>query len=70
MRLTGFDAIEFAEKHNLRLKKHGDAVDGSARDLTVAEAEAIADEDESLIYLDIADQEYENAGPTSYQPDR
>lgn len=70
MRLTGFDAIEFAEKHNLRLKKHGDAVDGSARDLTVAEAEAIADEDESLIYLDISDQEYENAGPTSYQPDR
>lgn len=70
MRLTGFDAIEFAEKHNLRLKKHGDAVDGSARDLTIAEAEAIADEDEGLIYLDIADAEYEKAGPSSYQPDR
>ena len=70
MRLTGFGAIEFAEKHNLRLKKHGDAVDGSARELTVAEAEAIADEDEGLIYLDVPDREYYDAPPTSYQPDR
>ncbi|MDB5307903.1 MAG: hypothetical protein JWO38_2105 [Gemmataceae bacterium] len=70
MRLTGFDAIEFAEKHNLRLKKHGDAVDGAARELTVAEAEAIADEDENLIYLDVPDEEYENAPPTSFRPDR
>jgi hypothetical protein len=70
MRLTGFAAIEYAEKQNLTLKKHGDAVDAAARDLTVAEAEAIADEDESLIYLDIPQDEYEKAGPTSYQPDR
>jgi hypothetical protein len=70
MRLTGFAAIEFAEKQNLHLKKHGDAVDGSARDLTVAEAEAIADEDEALIYLDIPDEEYAKAGPTSFSPDR
>lgn len=70
MRLTGFAAIEFAEKHNLTLKKHGDRVDGPDRGLTVAEAEAIADEDESLIYLDVADHEYETAAPTSYEPDR
>ena len=70
MRLTGFDAIEFAEKHNLRLKKHGDPVDNPARDLTVAEAEAIADEDEGLIYLDVDDEAYYRAAPTSYQPDR
>ena len=70
MRLTGFDAIEFAEKHNLRLKKHGDPVDGPSDGLTVAEAEAIADEDESLIYLDVPDEQYQNAAPTSFQPDR
>ena len=70
MRLTGFAAIEFAERHNLQLKKHGDRVDGPERGLTVAEAEAIADEDEALIYLDLPDQEYETAAPTSYEPDR
>jgi hypothetical protein len=70
MRLTGFNAIEFAEKHNLTLNKLGDPVDGPAGGLTIAEAEAIADEDETLIYLDVADEEYFNAPPTSYQPDR
>ena len=70
MRLTGFDAIEFAEKHNLRLKKHGDPVDGPSEGLTVAEAEAIADGDEALIYLDVPDEQYEKSPPTSLQPDR
>jgi hypothetical protein len=70
MRLTGFAAIEFAEKHNLRLRKHGDPVDGPARELTIAEAEAIADEDEGLIYLDVPDDQYHAAAPTSFQPDR
>lgn len=70
MRLTGFAAIEFAEKHNLTLKKHGDAVDQPAHDLTVPEAEAIADGDEGLIYLDVPEELYENATPTSFQPDR
>lgn len=70
MRLTGFAAIEFAEKHNLTLKKHADAVDSPAHDLTVAEAEAIADGDEGLIYLDVPQELYENATPTSFQPDR
>jgi hypothetical protein len=70
MRLTGYAAIEFAEKHNLPLSKHGDAVDESANGLTVAEAEAIAEEDEELIYLDVPDAEYASAPPTSYEPDR
>lgn len=70
MHLTGFSAIEFAEKHNLSLQKRGDRIDPSARDLTVAEAEAIAVEDESLIYLDVPDDQYEKATPTSYEPDR
>jgi hypothetical protein len=70
MRLIGFDAIEFAEKHNLSLNKHGDAVDEPAEGLTVAEAEAIAEEDEDLIYLDVPDDEYAEAPPTSFEPDR
>jgi hypothetical protein len=70
LRLTGFDAIEFAEKHNLRLKKHGDAVNGASQGRTIAEAEAIAVEDEGLIYLDIPDEQYQKAAPTSFEPDR
>jgi hypothetical protein len=70
MSLTGFAAIEFAEKHGLRLTKRADRVDDAVEGLTVAEAEAIADEDESLIYLDLPRSEYENAPPTNFQPDR
>jgi len=70
MHLTGFSAIEFAEKHNLRLHKRGDAIDGPVPALTVAEAEAIADEDESLIYLDVPDEDYYRAAPSSFGPDR
>ncbi len=70
MRLTGYAAIEFAEKHNLTLSKHGDAVDDSATGLTVAEAEAVAEEDEDLVFLDVPDAEYAASPPTSYEPDR
>lgn len=70
MRLTGYTAIEYAEKHNLTLSKHGDAVDDPATGLTVAEAEAIAEEDEELVYLDVPEAEYASAPPTSFEPDR
>jgi hypothetical protein len=70
MRLTGFAAIEYAEKHNLTLDKLPDAVDDGRTGLSVAEAEAIADEDEGLIYLDVPDDEYQEAPPTSFAPDR
>jgi hypothetical protein len=70
MRLTGYAAIEFAEKHNLTLSKHGDAVDDPATGLTVAEAEAVADEDEDLIFLDVPEEEYAASPPTSFEPDR
>jgi len=70
MHLTGYEAIEFAEKHNLRLFKKGDRIDDPAQGLTVAEAEAIADTDEGLIYLDVPDEQYYGAAPTSYEPDR
>jgi len=70
MHLKGFAAIEFAEKHNLRLFKKGDRDSEYAEGLTIAEAEAIADEDEDLIYLDVPDEDYYGAAPTSYEPDR
>jgi hypothetical protein len=70
MRLTGFTAIEFAEKHNLRLRKHPDQREGPRDGLSIAEAEAIADEDESLIFLEVAEAEYDTAGPTTLEPDR
>ena len=70
MRLTGFAAIEFAEKQNLTLNKHPSDTDGPRTGLTVAEAEAIATEDESLIYLDVKDEDYYQAAPSSYIPER
>ena len=70
MRLTGYAAIEYAEKQNLTLSKHGDAVDEPAHGLTVPEAEAIAEEDEELIFLDIPKAEYVASPPTSFEPDR
>jgi hypothetical protein len=70
MQLIGYDAIEYAEKHNLSLNKHGDSVDEPATGLTVAEAEAIAEEDEDLIYLDVSDDEYRKSPPSSFEPDR
>lgn len=70
MHLTGFDAIEYAEKHNLLLNKKPDHVDEGRSGLTVAEAEAIADEDEGLIDLDVPDDVYQDAPPTSFAPDR
>ena len=76
MRLNGFNAIEFAEKQNLKLNKLSDDVDGPAERLSIAEAEAIASEaeaiaseDESLIYLDVPEELYKNSA-SSFQPDR
>jgi hypothetical protein len=70
MRLTGYAAIEFAEKQNLTLSKHGDAVDDPARGLSIAEAEAVAEDDEDLIFLDVPDAEYAASPPSSFEPDR
>jgi hypothetical protein len=70
MRLTGFAAIEFAEKQGLTLNKKPDDTDGPREGLTVAEAEAIASEDEDLIYLDVPENQYANAPPTDFDPER
>jgi hypothetical protein len=70
MQLTGYQAIEFAEKHNLRLSKKADSVDEYAEGLSIAEAEAIAEEDENLIFLNVPDETYYGAAPTSFEPER
>jgi hypothetical protein len=67
MRLTGFDAIEYAEKEGLSLKKAADSIDDGADALSVAEAEAIADEDPELIWLEVPDDEYYGE-PRNMQP--
>jgi len=58
MRLTGFEAIEFAEKEGFTLNKSADHIDEERTGLTIAEAEAIADEDPDLIWLVVSDAEY------------
>jgi len=58
MHLTGFDAIEFAEKAGLTLRKAATSIDDAAEGLSIAEAEAIADEDPELVWLDVAADEY------------
>ena len=69
MRLTGFDAIEYAEKEGLKLNKAADAVDEKATGLSIAEAEAIAAEDPELIWLNVAEDDYYGAR-TNMEPQR
>jgi hypothetical protein len=58
MKLTGFTAIEYAEKEGLTLNKAADHVDEAVSGLTVAEAEAIATEDPESIWLIVPRDEY------------
>jgi hypothetical protein len=58
MRLTGFEAIEYAEKEGLKLNKHPDAITAQRIGLDIAGAEAIASEDPDLIWLDVSDDRY------------
>ena len=58
MKLTGFDAIEYAEKEGLALNKAADAIDDEATGLTIAEAEAIAVDSPELIWLVVPADEY------------
>src|SRR6476620_4552083 len=58
MRLSGFDAIEYAEKEGLTLNKSADSIDDGASGLTIAEAEAIADDRPDLIWVDVSADEY------------
>src|SRR5947209_19810429 len=58
MRLTGFEAIEYAEKEGLTLHKASGSIDEGADALSIAEAEAIADDDPDAIWLDVPADEY------------
>jgi hypothetical protein len=60
MRLTGFEAIEYAEKESLTLNKSGDSIDDAQEGLSIAEAEAIAVEDPELIWIDVPEDLYFN----------
>lgn len=67
-RLTGFPAIEYAEKQGLLLNKHPDSINGPRIGLNVAEAEAIAEEDPDLIWLDVDKEDYYSGPPSNYEP--
>jgi hypothetical protein len=69
MKLTGFSAIEFAEKEGFTLNKAADHIDEARADLTIAEAEAIADKDPDLIWLEVSDEEYYGE-PRNMEPGR
>jgi len=58
MKLSGFEAIEYAEKEGLKLNKTGNHIDDPATGLSIAEAEAIADEDPESIWLEVNDEDY------------
>jgi len=58
MRLTGFEAIEFAEKEGLMLHKKAGSIDEGADALTVAEAAAIAEDDPDAIWVEVAERDY------------
>ena len=69
MRLTGFEAIEYAEKESIPLNKMGDAFDEERSGLTIAEAEAIAVDDPDLIWIEVSEKEYYGM-PKNMEPER
>jgi hypothetical protein len=69
MRLTGFEAIEYAELQGLTLNKHPDSISGPRVGLNIAEAEAIASEDPELIWLEVPEDRYYGE-QTNFEPER
>lgn len=51
--LRGHDAIEYAERHGLTVRKAADPTEGHRNGLTPSEARSIAAEDAGLIYVDL-----------------
>ncbi len=70
MRLTGFEAIEYAEKMGLAVNKHPDSLSGPRVGISVGEASGIADEDPDLIWLDLRVVDYYQGAPSSLEPER
>jgi hypothetical protein len=60
-RLTGFEAIELAERINASLSKHAEPGAPARDDLTPAEARVIAARNPDLVYIDFNEPE---PGPT------
>jgi hypothetical protein len=69
MRLTGFQAIEYAEQEGLTLNKAADRIDDERSGLSIAEAEAIASEEPDLIWVEVPDGEYFGE-PRNMEPER
>jgi hypothetical protein len=69
MRLTGFTAIEYAEKAGRTLNKAPDDIDAGRHGLSVAEAEAIAADEPELIWLEVPEREYFGEGE-NMEPER
>lgn len=51
--LSGYEAIEYAERCGLKLNKYNDPTEPAREGLTVEEAEQVADEDPGLIWIDV-----------------
>jgi hypothetical protein len=69
MRLTGFEAISYAEREGLTLNKAEDVLDEARTGLTVAEAEAIESASPGIIWLEVPDKEY-SSEPRNLEPQR
>ena len=69
MKLTGFEAIEYAQQEGFALNKLADRIDGPAIGLTVAEAEAIATDRPELIWIEVLESDYYGE-PKNMEPDR
>lgn len=69
IRLTGDAAIEYAEKHGMSLNKHPDSITGPRVGLNIGEAQAIADDDPELIWLDVFKDDYYSGPPTDFEPE-
>jgi hypothetical protein len=69
MRLTGFDAISYAEQEGLSLNKAADPIDPARHGLSIAEAEAIASDSPDLIWLEVPKEEYYGE-PKNMEPGR
>lgn len=60
-RITGHDAIRYAEERGLTLGKYADPTEDGREGLSAFEAREIAGEDPSLIYVDAIHQAYRYA---------
>ena len=54
----------------MTLNKHPDRLSGPRQDMSVAEAEAIAADEPDLIWLEVPEEVYYSAAPTSFEPER